>query len=1663
MDFDANSFAADLDAIVGGDGDKKPKRKRVSTPAAPSISTPQIDPIKVRSILDRMRGGTSGQESSGDPSIVNPDSGATGEFQVMPYNIPNWTRKHYGRELSQEEFRNNPQAQKSVFDGEMGKYVKKALIRTKGDEDLATRMAAAAWYGGPGAMNRYDDPTPQYTKGKPYPSFRDYTTSVLKRSKGDNPKRDGFADFLKGLDGIVPAQTDVDKFKTGMDGLDAQPQNDLQSFSQGLDAIVPGDNKGGQPVTPTVATPQTLQTPAIPTPVPETPQTLEAQVTSAMDANSPRSAVLLTDPAQEKLLPSNGLKRIQTPNGILLVNDKKVPNPEEYVKQNGFASLIGKVEDVGNNTDKGTAVRTEDANGNELSTSIVSPANAQKQAEVDKRSFPHAAKQELMSAPEAVQKRKEDLQKAAVPYSHADFKAWADFNKVPMTPETRKSFEAELKTAGPGSVSAVESDLAPVDASNFTPDKFEARKIEGQFVAPNKALPDEYTTSKRDMTDGELLKSELTVPVEVPKGTQNVKEFVTRKGLEGAGYDLTPEQIDNYIKTVGVGHIVSGNVTDGSQVNVTVPRSEIAAIIGKDKVREKFQVARNQLTNSGVPDTRIGDDPRTVMQRIRGISPEQTLKENRESDPLYKQAEQNIAEEGGDQKTIDLEYQRLQLEELGKIEEAKRAHAETGQLKSNVIAAGGEAYLLGAGILHLLNQIPNSSIIGDPKSPHFTEWLEQRMRSQGHVMTGVSAATDDRNKESGFLNGLLNASEKTVLALPRIALLPGGIVASLGADTFLKDVGSKGHIDEGTLKSTASAIASGLILRGAEPIGKVYGNLARSAAVTGGTFAQGVLTGEDPEKAFEQAVQFGIIDLGFNLKHKFESLVGKPIEATDGTTSKVLTVLANGDVAEAKDQSVKPEAVLDLSELKNSPKTVTKSGGKTAPEIIPAEGVTKPAINVSETKEGKIEPGTFEEVSRTTQRRDTAERAANTDPLTGLANKRALDKALPTAEKDENTSVVVFDANNFGKVNKNIGQEKGDDVLRELGDSIRLAAEESGVQNRVFRRGGDEFVVLAPKETAEKVRARAEELFGERTYGEDRVSLTGTVAGTFKDADSTLQAAKAERKKQNAQPAQNETTISPQPAPLAEKPLVQDQPVQSETKTVVHPSENINGKPIIAETQDGKVVVPNPENKSGVSVVTNHDEAKQLSNKEVEATQQVTSAARPESDLVSNKKVAKIISEPGTGQTQTIKTERGTSAQIHPKIVDSADILTSLDEGYPAEFQPRQRERAASKAQIANIANNLDPEFLGDSVKASDGRPLVVPVELDGKTKYAVISGNGRSEAIRQAYRTGKAEAYRSFADAKGQHSAKEPVYVGVLDPKAVDLKTFAREANESGTAKMSATEQAKVDSENITSDLMGKFVASDDGSIHGAANRDFIRGFMESVPESERGSLVTADGSLSQEGVTRVRNAIFAKAYGATDSGMAAIQRLAESTDNNVKRISNSLLQNAGAFADLKQNVENGTRFEGLDITDSLVRAMEKFSFLRDEGMKVEEYVNQQGLFGEDLTPFQKRLLVVFDTHKNSGKAITSILNNYIRLADALGDPNQTHLFGEPTEYNAPTVFREAVLEYENSNARPAANQTGLFTPDQGREVQSETVQAIEATDQTGSLRKRDHLALKP
>jgi diguanylate cyclase len=93
---------------------------------------------------------------------------------------------------------------------------------------------------------------------------------------------------------------------------------------------------------------------------------------------------------------------------------------------------------------------------------------------------------------------------------------------------------------------------------------------------------------------------------------------------------------------------------------------------------------------------------------------------------------------------------------------------------------------------------------------------------------------------------------------------------------------------------------------------------------------------------------------------------------------------------------------------------------------------------------------------------------ANTDPLTGLLNRRALADAVADLPAEQGYAIVLLDLDGFKPVNDRHGHGVGDDLLCEIGQRLRYVA---GPEAHVARLGGDEFALLLPG--VEKAEAQA--------------------------------------------------------------------------------------------------------------------------------------------------------------------------------------------------------------------------------------------------------------------------------------------------------------------------------------------------------------------------------------------------------------------------------------------------------------------------------------------------------------------------------------------------------------------------------------------------------------
>jgi diguanylate cyclase (GGDEF)-like protein len=99
--------------------------------------------------------------------------------------------------------------------------------------------------------------------------------------------------------------------------------------------------------------------------------------------------------------------------------------------------------------------------------------------------------------------------------------------------------------------------------------------------------------------------------------------------------------------------------------------------------------------------------------------------------------------------------------------------------------------------------------------------------------------------------------------------------------------------------------------------------------------------------------------------------------------------------------------------------------------------------------------------------REKAEQAASHDLLTGLANRRALERELGAAQVDGSIfTLAALDLTGFKNVNDQLGHDAGDNALKRIASVLNATLETlrsvPGMKG-AFRVGGDEFFMLIPQ------------------------------------------------------------------------------------------------------------------------------------------------------------------------------------------------------------------------------------------------------------------------------------------------------------------------------------------------------------------------------------------------------------------------------------------------------------------------------------------------------------------------------------------------------------------------------------------------------------------------
>ncbi len=376
------------------------------------------------------------------------------------------------------------------------------------------------------------------------------------------------------------------------------------------------------------------------------------------------------------------------------------------------------------------------------------------------------------------------------------------------------------------------------------------------------------------------------------------------------------------------------------------------------------------------------------------------------------------------------------------------------------------------------------------------------------------------------------------------------------------------------------------------------------------------------------------------------------------------------------------------------------------------------------------------------------------------------------------------------------------------------------------------------------------------------------------------------------------------------------------------------------------------------------------------------------------------------------------------EIAEADDLTPTISQ---ADNQYRNRNRAASQVQINKIANNLEPELLGDSKDIGTGAPTLAN---DGKT---IIGGNGRMLAIRQSYDNNQDGNYKQYlinnADNFGLRredieAMSKPVLVRRLKNN-VDVKKMAVSSNEGGGLKMSELEQSQVDADRLPD--FGTFHANNSFELNTQSNSDFVRRFVGAMPTTVQAEMVDADGRLSKTGVRRLENALIYRAYG----NSPALERLVESTDEGRRNLANSLKQIAPKIAKAKDYIRT-KQMHDADISGEIIQAVEKLNQLQETGQSVNDYLAQQSMFADtDLNDVARELVKFLDDNKRSAKAITALLGNYYDALASRGNPNQGDVFNNQQPPTKGELLRQARKQYEqqqgiNQDGTESAREAG-------------------------------------
>lgn len=400
-------------------------------------------------------------------------------------------------------------------------------------------------------------------------------------------------------------------------------------------------------------------------------------------------------------------------------------------------------------------------------------------------------------------------------------------------------------------------------------------------------------------------------------------------------------------------------------------------------------------------------------------------------------------------------------------------------------------------------------------------------------------------------------------------------------------------------------------------------------------------------------------------------------------------------------------------------------------------------------------------------------------------------------------------------------------------------------------------------------------------------------------------------------------------------------------------------------------------------------------------------------------------------------------------LVSPINLAAKSDAAKDVIIQNRDRSNPASVQQMNQIASGLDYDRISYSRDFLTGAPVVagdfkIPEMQLGKQEkitatdgtktpiqYAVvdakdvlpsnnadgsvnkdffkpdypgliaIAGNARTAGVQAAYQRNAAQDYKNSLLNDDLHGVSReaieqmanPMLVRVM-PKSAVTKNIGDLSNIAANLNLSTVEQAKNDSNRI--DLEG--LKYDE---NGELDRNALRGFITTMPNSEQANLIDSNGKPTRQAVDRLNAAIFQKAYG--NDELTAIAHEAE--DGEAKNIIKALSESASKMARLEGAGEYDIRPRLLEATQLAVNA-------RRNGIKLSDLVAQQDM---TVDPLSNVILQAFAENARSSKKLAARLNSLADLAYKQTQQPAMDMLGEAPRLTTKQVVEQGIAPVED------------------------------------------------